>query len=621
VHLTQCVSISRKSLEFRRFGGLNGASRHLIPTDGLVRKRRRQEVKRLPSVLIFVALCLALLGGNQRFIEKKNGAGPRRVREASLAAGENVRWALTWEAGSGYPYYPSEADSITPTDDGGYLINASIMKYDMYESVYSDIWLIKVNSGLEIEWQNTYGGPGHDVSSSCTETPDEGYLVYSVTDSFGMGSYDLWLMKLSATGAIIWQRTYGTAGTETAGGRIQSTLDGGYVVVGTIRQASSPDSAIWVLKFDSSGNVEWQKAYGDPFYFEYGDSVQQTADGGFIIAGNQGAGGSFIYRPIVIKLSGTGEIQWQRAFGDSVLPWPFTTSVSEACEAVGGGYYLVTSFQGAGDQDVWVIKLSASGDIVWQKLYGGAGQDLGRAVIPVSDGGCMVAAETSSFGLGASDIWLLELDSSGNIEWQKTYKAGDSEEPYAILQAQDGDYLVTGYTSHHYVGQALLLKVSPTGDLGPCTGVIYSDAKVTVSTIPSVETSAIAVATNASQTTTVVSPQVINRSPQAVCWNLNQPPADILLTQEVNRSLFTKECYNTLTWSPESWNNQFTLTAYRVYRKGIYDTEYQLLESLPTTALSYLDGPVDPKAQYVYALTSVDSKGRESPKSVPVESK
>ncbi len=581
-------------------------------------------MKRLGHGLILMFLCLTLVRGSHLFFpQKKNVGGAKKTDKASLAPDRNVRWALTWEGGSGYPYYPSEADSITPTDDGGYLINATIMKLDMSDYTNPDVWLIKVSSDLEIEWQNTYGGPGTEVSSSSAQTPDGAFLLYSVTDSFGMGSYDLWLLKLSPTGEIIWQRAYGTSDIETAGGRIQPTSDGGYVVVGTVRQLDYPDSAIWVLKLDINGNIEWQKAYGDPFYYEYGYSVQQTADGGFIIAGNQGIGGSLIYRPILIKISGTGEIQWQRAFGDSVLPGLFVSSVCEACEVASGGYYLVenTSFQGAGDQDVWVIKLSASGDIIWQKLYGGTGQDLGRHVIPVSDGGCIVAAETSSFGLGLSDLWLLKLDSSGDIEWQKTYNAGSSQDPYAILKAPDGDYLITGYTSYHNIGQVLLMKVSATGDLGPCARVKDSDAKVTVATIPSAETSAVAVAINASQTTTAVSPQPINRSPEAVCWTLNQPPANISLTKEVNRSLFAKEYYNTLTWSPEVWNNRFTLTAYRVFRKGVNDNEYRLLATLPTTALSYLDGPVDPKAQYVYALTSVDSNGRESPKSAPVESR
>ena len=577
-------------------------------------------MKGLGRVLIFAAFCFTFLRSTDRFsAEKKNAPTVKRARDQSLALDRNVRWALTWEAG-----YPN---SITPTDDGGFIINASVYS----AGAGWDIWLIKVDSAFGTEWQNTYGAGGNDGRSNCTvrQTPDGGYLVYSDTNSFGMGRYDFWLLRLSATGAIIWQRTYGTVENEIAHGEIQPTSDGGYFVIGTIFRDFDLSSAIWVLKIDANGNIVWQKAYGDPDYSEIGYSILQTTYGGYIIAGSQSIIGTSNYRPIVIKITATADIQWQRTFGDfenrffplGTGSWE-TNFLPSVREAAGGGYYLVddTFSQSAGLKDVWVIKLSAAGTVIWQKLYGGAGHDWGRHALPVSDGGCLIAAESSSFGSSPRNVWLFEIDSSGNIEWQKTYCAnGGSEESFCVESGQDGDYLVIGSTSHRQHDGIFLLKISPTGDLGPCAWVNDTNAKVTVPTIPSVAASAIVDATAASQTTTMVSPEATNSSPQVLCWTLNQPPANIIVTQEANRSLFTKEYYNTLNWGPEPWNSQFTLSSYRIYRRGVFTSEYQFLASLPATAFGYLDGPVDAKVPYEYALTSVDSKGRESPKSAAVQ--
>jgi hypothetical protein len=572
-------------------------------------------MKKLGLLLMLAALCLAYSGGNDRFsAQKKNMGKIRKTPQATAAAAANVRLALTWEAGNSYPY------SITPTSDGGYLINAMTWSLGAGDP---DMWLLKVDANFQAEWQNTFGGSDYDGWSYCTsqETPDGGYLVYTDTRSFAVASYDLWILKLNAAGQIEWQRTYGTAMADTADGEIQPTEDGGFIVVGTTSLPAATASDIWVLKIDLAGNIAWQRTIGDPALNEYGYSIEQTKDGGYIVgASQQSIPGTSNFRPFVLKLTSTGDIEWQKDFGDRESSAPFLPCARQAAD---GGYYLEynSSSQGAGDQDVWVIKLSAAGSIIWQKLFGGAARDLGRNVLPLPDNSCLVLGESLSFNEGSSDIWLFKLDPSGNIQWQKEYGGSDTyEESFVVAPAKDGDYIVTGYTYLGSSSKMLILKVSPSGELGPCGLVRDTSAQVTVATIPAVETAAVSTTTSCLELDTHVTPQPTNESPTLLCWNLNQPPSNVMLSQEMNRSLFIREYYNKLSWSTEPWNDQFALAGYKVYRKEAYDVQYQLLGTLPVTDLSFLDGPVDADKQYIYAVTSVDTQGRESPKSVPVES-
>ncbi|MEF3167806.1 MAG: hypothetical protein K6360_00500 [Deltaproteobacteria bacterium] len=176
------------------------------------------------------------------------------------------------------------------------------------------------------------------------------------TWSFGAGGYDFWVIKLDANGNVAWQKTYGGTNTDEAWS-IQQTTDGGYIVAGGTGSFGAGGD-LWVIKLDASGNVAWQKTYGGPRY-EYATSIQQTSDGGYIVAG------------------------------------------------------LTYSF-GTGDADFWVLKLDASGNVTWQKTYGGPRYEYATSIQQTSDGGYIVAGGTGSFGAG-SDFWVIKLDANGEI--------------------------------------------------------------------------------------------------------------------------------------------------------------------------------------------------------------
>jgi hypothetical protein len=207
-------------------------------------------------------------------------------------------------------------------------------------------------------WAKTYGGGDFDGADSIQQTTDGGYIVAGKTGSFGAGDGDIWVLKLNASGDVVWQKTYGGGGWDEAFS-IQQTTDGGYIVAGTTGSFGAGGDDGWVLKLNASGDVVWQKTYGGKEWDE-ASSIQQTTDGGYIVAGTTGSFGA-------------------------------------------GGY------------DFWVLKLNASGDVVWQKTYGGGDHDEATSIQQTSDGGYIVAGWTKSFGAGGSDFWVLKLDASGDV--------------------------------------------------------------------------------------------------------------------------------------------------------------------------------------------------------------
>jgi hypothetical protein len=378
-----------------------------------------------------------------------------------------------------------------------------------------------------------------------------------------------------------------------------------------------------ILRLDRDFNINWQRAYGQPDIWESAYDIQETADGGYIVAGSQEQDGGYYFRPLIMKISEAGEIQWQRALGSKEKHEMYGHHIRESS---GGEYFLVddTYSSSAGEQDLWVVKFSASGSLLWQKLYGGKFRELARGVFPTSDGGCLVVASSESFGAGKADFWVLKLDSNGDVEWQKTYGTSDFYEyPFYVLQTDLGDYVICGYAVNDLVSYSkvkmMIIKIAPNGDLGPCWLVNDTDAIIAAPSIPVYDYNATWTLTNAFALETAANPQSTDSYPILICSNFHQPPTNISVAIRTNSSLFKKEYYNELTWEPDSWNDRFNIVQYRIYRKETSDPKYQLLTSVSSNVLSYLDGPVDAAKKYEYRLTSLDSEGSESPWSIPVK--
>jgi hypothetical protein len=347
----------------------------------------------------------------------------------------------------------------------------------------------------EIEWQRCLGGTGYDNGFFAQQTSDGGYILTGRTSSsdgdvIGFhGGQDIWVVKLSLTGDIQWQKCLGGTGVEY-GNSIQQTTDGGYILTG---YAESNDSVfhndLWVIKLSSTGEIEWQQFHGG-INTEWGESIQQLPNGEYIISGiaasNDGdvSGNHGDFDIWVVKLSSAGDIQWQKCLGG--IGREYGESIQQTSD---GGYIVggrTTSNDGDvsgnhGGQDIWVVKLSSAGDIQWQKCLGGSGEDIGAFTQQTSDGGYIVGAATTASNDGdvvgnhggEGDVWVVKLSSTGHIEWQKCLGGTGGENSFSNLQMVNGGYIVSGSTrsndgdvSGNHGGQDIwVVKLSSAGDI------------------------------------------------------------------------------------------------------------------------------------------------------------
>ncbi len=301
------------------------------------------------------------------------------------------------------------------------------------------------------QWAATYGGSDWDEASCIRQTSDGGYIVAGTTNPFGAGNEDFWVLKLSASGGIQWQKTYGTSSWEEAYSVLEAD-SGGYLIVG------ESGGGIAAMKLDKYGNIEWQKRYWGAYLgYAASSSVQQTSDGGFVIAGRTWLGPSTDYW--VLKLAANGEIQWQKAYGGS--SWDQAYAIQQTADE---GYIVAgtTNSFGMGNSDYWILKLNAVGNIQWQKTYGGCSWDQAYAVQETADGGYIVAGSTESFGAGNSDFWVLKLNATGVIQWERTYGGSSWDEAYVIQETADGGYVLAGY-SWSFGGYSWILKLTANG--------------------------------------------------------------------------------------------------------------------------------------------------------------
>jgi len=370
---------------------------------------------------------------------------------------------------------------------------------------------------LNAQWARTYGGSYYDFGRYIKQTSDGGYIVAGETYSFHTGPEDVWILKLSSTGAIEWQKIYGGSDRDCANS-IQQTSDGGYIVAGFTLSFGAGACDIWILKLTSIGAIEWQHTYGGSGP-DYAYSIQQTSDGGYIVAGSV-----FFYDPkeleaLVLKLDSYGNIEWQRTYGgwDSDCAY----SIQQTSD---GGYVvagLTDSFGAGGFDNIWVLKLTLIGSIEWQRTYGTSSEHFNYSIHQSSDGGYILAGYTYSFSSGYNDdIWILKLDLKGDIEWQRSYGGEANDYAYSIQQTSDGGYIVAGSAESFSVGSGdfFVLKLYSDGDIDPSCGFIgISDAIVLDSNVIPEDTDVTPTDTNITPQDTSITPQDTDATVLLLC--------------------------------------------------------------------------------------------------------
>lgn len=256
-----------------------------------------------------------------------------------------------------------------------------------------------------------------------------------------------------------WAKIYGTSEEDNAH-LIQQTSDGGYIVAGTILNIQ--EKKLWILKLGGEGAIEWQKSYRWGYSTHLSPlSVQQTDDGGYIIGFNEIYFGS--YDIWILKLDPSGELDLTRSFGKNA--WNYANSLQPAND---GGWILAGTYRWSDyNYEAWASKLTPSGEIEWEWFYGGSENESARSVQQTQEGGYIMAGETSSFGAGGKDIWILKLSAAGHVEWQRAYGRNEDDSASRVQQTGDGGYVVAASTRSFGAGEEdiWILKFPPLGKL------------------------------------------------------------------------------------------------------------------------------------------------------------
>jgi len=360
-------------------------------------------------------------------------------------------WTRTY-GGSSY----EEAYSVQQTADGGYVIAGCTASFG---AGWYDFYLVKTDSQGDTLWTRAYGGGMGDYARSVQQTSDGGYIVAGRTGSFGSGGWEIYLVKVNGQGDTLWTRTYGGGSTDEAYS-VQQTADEGYIVAGYTESFDAGSGDFYLVKTNGSGDTLWTRAYGGSGW-DLATSVQQTADGGYVVAGmtrSFGAGDCDFY---LVKTNNSGDTLWTRTYGESSCEEAFS------CQQTTDGGYIVAGFtdsSGANYYDFYLVKTNSSGDTLWTRTYGGSYWDGAYAVQQTTDGGYVAAGPTVSFGAGNYDFYLVRTNSQGDTLWTRTFGGSESDNAYSIQQTTDGGYVVAGITYSFgagFYGDVYLVKTGP----------------------------------------------------------------------------------------------------------------------------------------------------------------
>jgi hypothetical protein len=345
-----------------------------------------------------------------------------------------------------------------------------------------------------IQWKTTLGGSGSEYSYGIKNTPDSGYIIAGTGQSYlshnNYGGYDAWVIKLSATGAVQWERAIGGSQDDVAT-QVIPTQEGGYIMVGTSSSADSDltanhgDKDVWLVKLSATGAIEWQHSYGGSGSDE-GMGIRQTPDSGYVIVASSTSsngdvtmnhGGDDVW---VFKVNAGGILQWQHSYGGSSDDYGASIVVADTG-------YVVACYGGSADgdvvgnhggDDVWILKLDTSGAIQWQRSYGGTALDYPNEIIAVDSGYVLAGGTNSTDGdatgnHGNGDFWVVKVSHTGSLMWQRCFGGGANDEATGIAVTADGSLLVTGWinsndgqvTGFHGSTDYWLAWLSPGGNL------------------------------------------------------------------------------------------------------------------------------------------------------------
>ncbi len=376
-----------------------------------------------------------------------------------------------------------EVTAIIQTADGGFALTGGLKTThgawcilcaaNAYEG--RDMWLLKTDPNGVMIWNQSYGGPDAENPCALVQTTDGGFALAGWTGTPIPGDRDMLLVKTDPNGVMIWNQSYGGPDAENPCALVQTT-DGGFALVGSTESfgegAPYAPNMMWLVKTDANGNEQWNHTYAGTGYnlASSASSVSQTADGGYAIAG---CTDSYLYPHgyhrdmLLVKTDATGNLTWHQTYGGTE-----DDEANTLVQTADGGFALTgfTESFGAGNEDMWLVKTDATGNVSWHQTYGGPEVDIAYTLVQTADGGFALVGSTSSFGpvesiidQRTSNMWLVKTDATGNHEWNQTYGGPDEDSSSVLVQTTDGGFALAGFTGL-FDPSMWLVKTDATGN-------------------------------------------------------------------------------------------------------------------------------------------------------------
>ena len=375
------------------------------------------------------------------------------------------------------------AKSVVATSDGGFAVLGYTQSMDGDVTGKTtenyDFWVLKFNSDALLEWNKTYGGSGDDRGNSLIETSDGGFALLGYTDSVdgdvttNNGNRDFWVVKIDAFGALAWQKSFGYAGADE-GMSIIETSDNHFILSGVLDVTASGGEGnfgrfstrhaggdYWSIKITQTGDVVWSRFYGGSFT-DNPAGVLETASNNLIIVGGSDSNDVDItnnkgsYDFWVVKSTKDGDIIWEKSFGGSEI------DEARGIVSSGDGNHVIVGDTRSNEQDVslnngaadiWFVKISDDGEVLWNSSIGGSNFDVGRSIDLTFDGGfIIVGSSRSSDGdvlqnQGQNDAWIVKINTFGELLWETTVGGSEIDFAYDSVQLNNGTIIAVGETN------------------------------------------------------------------------------------------------------------------------------------------------------------------------------
>lgn len=347
--------------------------------------------------------------------------------------------AQYWERTYG-GFDSDQARDATELEDGGFFVVGSTGSFGQG----GDIYLLRLDQAGVREWSRTYGGLGVEQGMGLARSEEE-FLIVGLTNSFGAGAYDVFVVNINIQGEVGWQRTYGTEDWDL--GRAVAAIPGGegWTIVGNTYGRGAGDSDAWVLRLDAVGDTLWTRTLGGEFADE-ARSVIGAADGSCIVSGAMGtAEGS---RAFMARLLDDGTTDWLVEVQSDSIETIHGSTVLANSDLVFVGY----THANAPERRMLVIRTTADGVVVWRESYGQIADFEAFSVVERSDGGIAVVGYNEAFGLGGKDTYVLMIDPQGNFQQGLTFGSSEEETSYSIISTSDGGLLFCGTTDGYGPG-------------------------------------------------------------------------------------------------------------------------------------------------------------------------